>query len=104
MLVTWHLTEPIPLPARAELPRDVDPAWAVAVRDGLPVLDHAWVSANAALVALPSAISTLRREDPALASAWQHAVGGVLREALAAGWHVGWDPTGAYLLTSPVRG
>ncbi|MFE9654462.1 hypothetical protein [Micromonospora sp. NPDC006431] len=50
---------------------------------------------------MPADISALRRDDPAAASAWQHAVGCVLQEALAAGWQAGWDPRGAYRLTPP---
>ncbi|MFU8850238.1 hypothetical protein ACNAW0_04500 [Micromonospora sp. SL1-18] len=68
--------------------------------DGLPVLDPAWAVAPAALVALPADISALRRDDSAAASAWQHAVGGVLQEALASGWRADWDPSGAYRLTA----
>ncbi|MFJ8580031.1 GNAT family N-acetyltransferase [Micromonospora sp. NPDC093277] len=99
LLVAWHLTgEPtVPTGCAAE------PVWAVAAADGLPVLDPAWAVAPAALVAVPADISALRRDDPAAASAWQHAVGGVLQEALAAGWRVGWDPRGAYLITAPTR-
>ncbi|MEU2614874.1 GNAT family N-acetyltransferase [Micromonospora sp. NPDC007271] len=100
LLVAWHLT------GRPVMPADGDaaPVWAVAAApDGLPVLDPAWTVAPAALVAVPADICALRRDDPAAASAWQHAVGGVLQEALAAGWHTGWDPRGAYRLTAPTR-
>ncbi|SBT46499.1 hypothetical protein [Micromonospora narathiwatensis] len=96
LLVAWHLTGEPAVPTCA-----VEPVWAVAAADGLPVLDPAWAVAPAALVAVPADISALRRDAPAVASAWQHAVGGVLQEALAAGWRVGWDPRGAYLLTAP---
>ncbi|WP_189195810.1 hypothetical protein [Micromonospora fulviviridis] len=43
----------------------------------------------------------MARDDPAAASAWQRAVGGVLQQALAVGWRVDWDSCGAYLLTAP---
>ncbi|MEU3456566.1 hypothetical protein ABZ671_23635 [Micromonospora sp. NPDC006766] len=99
LLVAWHLAGTSAVPVDG----DAEPVWAVASADGLPVLDPAWALAPAALVALPADISTLRRDDPATASAWQHAVGGVLREALASGWQAGWDPCGAYRLTSPTR-
>ncbi|GAA1821239.1 hypothetical protein HC028_11500 [Planosporangium flavigriseum] len=102
LLVAWHLTsEPAggdAVPAGG----DAEPVWAVvAGGDGLPVLDPAWTAAPAALVAVPADISTLRRDDPATATAWQHAVGGVLQEALTAGWRAGWDPRGGYRLTAP---
>ncbi|MFD2762755.1 GNAT family N-acetyltransferase [Micromonospora eburnea] len=100
LLVAWHLTGAPAAPTGCV----AEPVWAVAAAaDGLPVLDSAWVVAPAALVAVPADICALRRDAPALASAWQHAVGGVLREALAAGWRVGWDPRNAYLLTAPTR-
>ncbi|MEV6815887.1 hypothetical protein, partial [Micromonospora sp. NPDC051296] len=100
LLVAWHLTGDPAVPADG----DAEPVWAVAMApDGLPVLDPAWTAAPAALVAVPADISALRRDDPAVASAWQHAVGGVLQEALAAGWRTAWDPRGAYRLTAPTR-
>ncbi|MEU8263065.1 hypothetical protein AB0C02_20840 [Micromonospora sp. NPDC048999] len=99
LLVAWHLTGTPAGPADG----DAEPVWAVVSADGLPVLDPTWTLAPAALVALPADISALRRDDPAAASAWQHAVGGVLQEALASGWRAGWDPVGAYRLTAPDR-
>ncbi|WP_158073974.1 hypothetical protein [Micromonospora sp. CB01531] len=98
LLVAWHLTGTPAVPAEGAGTL----VWAVAAaRDGLPVLDPTWAAAPAALVTVPADISALRRDDPAAASAWQHAVGAVLQEALAAGWQAGWDPRGAYRLTPP---
>ncbi|MEU5939658.1 GNAT family N-acetyltransferase [Micromonospora sp. NPDC047548] len=99
LLVAWHLTGEPATPADD----DTELVWAVAATDGLPVLDPAWTVAPAALVAVPTDISALRRNAPAAASAWQHAVGGVLQEALASGWRAGWDPRGAYRLTAPTH-
>ena len=99
LLVAWHLADEPAAPGDGP-----DAAvWAVFAADGLPIVDPAWAAAPAALVAVPADISALRRDDPATASAWQHAVGGVLQEALVAGWRAGWDPRGCYRLTAPVR-
>ncbi|MFU8874598.1 hypothetical protein [Micromonospora sp. SL4-19] len=112
LLVAWHLTgegRGAPGSARQSAPAvpadgDAPPGWAVvAGDDGLPVIDPCWAAAPAALVEVPADISALRRDDPAAASAWQHAVGGVLREALVAGWRAGWDARGGYRLTAPTR-
>ncbi|MGC9669727.1 hypothetical protein ACNTMW_24665 [Planosporangium sp. 12N6] len=100
LLVAWHLTGGPAVPAGG----GAEPVWAVAAgADGLPVLDPAWTTAPTVLVAVPADIAALRRDDPAAASAWQHAVGGVLQEALAAGWRAGWDPRGGYRLAAPTR-
>ncbi|NJC71462.1 hypothetical protein HC031_17310 [Planosporangium thailandense] len=102
LLVAWRLAEePTGYDGHAGI--QAEPLWAVAADDGLPVLDPAWAAARAALVAVPADIAALRRDDPAAASAWQHAVGGVLQEALAAGWRAGWDPRGGYRLTAPTH-
>lgn len=98
LLVAWHLTDDAAISDIGT----AEPAWAVAAcHDGLPVIDPTWAAWPAARVAVPGDISALRRDDPAAASAWQHAVGQILREAVAGGWRVGWDPRGGYRLTCP---
>ncbi|MCI4066304.1 hypothetical protein MRQ36_28630 [Micromonospora sp. R77] len=97
LLVAWRLTGE----SDTAHSGNAEPVCAVAAVDGLPALNHAWSAARAALVAVPTDIAALRREDPAAASAWQHVVGAVLQQAVAAGWRVDWDPCGAYLLTAP---
>jgi predicted GNAT superfamily acetyltransferase len=106
LLVAWRLTGGAGSHRRGAAPAgdDSGAVWAVAPgEDGLPLVDPSWTAARVALVAVPGDISTLRRDDPTAATDWQHAVGGVLQEALSAGWQAGWDPRGGYRLTAPAR-
>lgn len=98
LLVAWHITDTDAAPAVA----GGEPVWAVQpTHDGWPELDPSWGTRAAVRVAVPDDISALRRDAPSVAGAWQHAVGQVLREAIAGGWRLGWDPGGGYRLTAP---
>ena len=98
LLVRWYLTDP-PVPAsdRAAAP-------LLATQDGLPAVsmsldDH---PATALTVAVPEDITTLRRQDPATASAWRAAIREALLPLLDRGWAItGFDRVHGYRLEAP---
>lgn len=101
LLAVWRLAEPRVGGAVRGVPyRPRVPAGAVAglaERDGRPVRGR--LDARVVLVAIPPDVERLRREDPATALAWRHAVRDVLGSMLGEGARVtGLDPAGRYIV------
>lgn len=98
LLVRWSLTDPTaPASDRPATPM-------VATRDGAPVvgLSSDGDPATALTVAVPEDITTLRRRDPATASAWRAAVREALLPLLDGGWTItGFDRVHGYRLEAP---
>jgi predicted GNAT superfamily acetyltransferase len=98
LLVRWSLTDP-PVPAsdRAAAP-------LLAAQDGAPAVSVSLDDdpATALTVAVPEDITTLRRQDPATASAWRAAIREVLLPLLDRGWAItGFDRVHGYRLEAP---
>ena len=107
LLVRWDLTSParqVTVRRRVREHGGADIPWAVAGVDGEPQVQQGWSAHPLVRVESVADMLTLRREEPELASRWQQAVGGVLREALDAGCRVAVDATGRYLVARPYPG
>jgi predicted GNAT superfamily acetyltransferase len=98
LLARWSLTE-APAPAS-----DRPAAPLVETQDGAPAVGPGLDDdpTTALTVAVPEDITTLRREDPATASAWRAAVREALLPLLDRGWRVtGFDREHGYRLEAP---
>jgi predicted GNAT superfamily acetyltransferase len=104
VLIVWDLAAPRVAAAAAGPIPEPDPATAVPLvscpaegRD--PVVHDVQAPAAVLSVAVPPDVEALRREDPAAALRWRHAVRDALMSRLAAGYRVaGMTRDGRYVL------